>query len=69
MGPMELLRLIRLEQVNRVLRSNELRKSLELNKVGDVANYFGFSSRGHFSAAYQSQYGETPRQTLSKAKR
>ena len=34
MGPMELLRLIRLEQVNCVLRSNELRKSLELNKVG-----------------------------------
>ena len=68
MGPMELLRLIRLEQVNCVLRSNELRKSLELNKVGDIANYFGFSSRGHFSAAYQNQYGETPRQTLSKAK-
>jgi AraC family ethanolamine operon transcriptional activator len=68
MGPMELLRLIRLEQVNHVLRSNELRASLELKKVGDVANHFGFSSRGHFSAAYQSQYGETPRQTLSKAK-
>ena len=68
MGPMELLRLIRLEQVNHVLRSNELRASLELKKVGDVANHFGFSSRGHFSAAYRSQYGETPRQTLSKAK-
>ena len=68
MGPMELLRLIRLEQVNRVLRSNELRKSLELNKVGDIANHFGFASRGHFSAAYQTQYGETPRQTLSKTK-
>ena len=69
MGPMELLRLIRLEQVNRVLRSDELRKSLEINKVGDIANHFGFASRGHFSAAYQNQYGETPRQTLSKAKR
>ena len=68
MGPMELLRLIRLEQVNCVLRSNELRKSLELSKVGDIANHFGFASRGHFSASYQSQYGETPRQTLSKAK-
>ena len=68
MGPMELLRLIRLEQVNYVLRSNELRKSLELSKVGDIANHFGFASRGHFSASYQSQYGETPRQTLSKAK-
>ncbi len=67
MGPMEILRLIRLEQVNCVLRSIELRNSLELSKVGDVANHFGFTSRGHFSAAYQNQYGETPRQTLLNA--
>ena len=65
-GPMELLRLIRLEQVNKTLRSNEIRESLELKKVGDVASHFGFTSRGHFSAAYQNQYGETPRQTLLK---
>ena len=67
MGPMELLRLIRLEQVNCLLRSNELRNMLELNKVGDIANHFGFTSRGHFSAAYQNQYSETPRQTLLNA--
>jgi AraC family ethanolamine operon transcriptional activator len=67
-GPMELLRLIRLEQVNKTLRSNEIRESLELKKVGDVASHFGFTSRGHFSAAYQNQYGETPRQTLLKTK-
>ena len=67
-GPMELLRLIRLEQVNKTLRSNKIRESLELTKIGDVASYFGFTSRGHFSAAYQNQYGETPRQTLLKTK-
>ncbi len=67
-GPMELLRLIRLEQVNYALRSHELRKSLGLNKIGDIANHFGFTSRGHFSASYQSQFGETPRQTLAQAK-
>ena len=67
-GPMELLRLIRLEQVNHVLRSNEARKSLGLDKIGDIAHHFGFTSRGHFSASYQSYFGETPRQTLSDAR-
>ena len=66
-GPMELLKLIRLEQVNKTLRSNKIRESLELTKIGDVASYFGFISRGHFSATYQNQYGETPKQTLLKA--
>ena len=67
-GPMELLKLIRLEQVNKTLRSNEIREFLELKKVGDIASHFGFTSRGHFSTAYQNQYGETPRQTLLKTK-
>jgi len=67
-GPMELLRLIRLEQVNYVLRSNELRNSLGLYKIGDIADHFGFTSRGHFSASYQSYFGETPRKTLADAK-
>ena len=63
---MELLKLIRLEQVNKTLRSNEIRESLELKKVSDVASHFGFISRGHFSATYRNQYGETPSQTLMK---
>ena len=67
-GPMELLRLIRLEQVNYVLRSHEIRKSLGIYKIGDVAHHFGFTSRGHFSASYQSYFGETPRQTLAHSK-
>ena len=67
-GPMELLRLIRLEQVNYALRSEEVRKSLGLHKIGDIADHFGFTSRGHFSAAYQRYFGETPRQTLADAK-
>jgi len=67
-GPMEILRLIRLEQVNYVLRSHELRKTLGIYKIGDVAHHFGFTSRGHFSASYQSYFGETPRQTLAHSK-
>ena len=60
--------MIRLEQVNYMLRSNELRNSLELHKIGDIADHFGFTSRGHFSASYQSYFGETPRKTLAGAK-
>ena len=67
-GPMELLRLIRLEQVNYAIRSDELRNSLGLHKIGDIADHFGFTSRGHFSASYQRYFGETPRQTLADAK-
>ena len=67
MGPMELLRLIRLEEVNHFLRSHDLRRESDLNKVGEIASHFGFSSRGHFSASYQNHFGESPRQTLSKA--
>jgi len=67
MGPMEVLRLIRLEEVNHFLRSKELRRELKLNKVGEIASHFGFTSRGHFSASYQNHFGESPRQTLSKA--
>ena len=65
MGPMELLRLIRLEEVNHFLRSKELRGELKLNKVGEIASHFGFTSRGHFSASYQNHFGESPRHTLS----
>ena len=67
MGPMELLRLIRLEEVNHFLRSKELQRESKLNKVGEISSHFGFSSRGHFSASYQNHFGESPRQTLSKA--
>ena len=67
-GPMELLRDIRLEQVNVMLRSEKARASLKLNTVGAIAAHFGFTSRGHFSAAYQKYFEETPKQTLTKTK-
>ena len=67
MGPMELIKVIRLEQVNWVLRSEERRLSLQLNTVGEIAEFFGFHSRGHFSAAYRKHFQEMPRQTFSNA--
>ena len=66
MGPMELLKIIRLEQVNWMLRSEEARTEASLHSVAEIANHFNFLSRGHFSRAYQNQFQESPSQTLQK---
>ena len=65
-GPMELLKRIRLEQVNGMLRSPELRQAAQLNTVTEVAQHFGFRSRGHFAKAYQQLFAESPSTTLSQ---
>ncbi len=66
-GPMELLRIIRLQQVHHLLRSEQARQRAELHQVCEVAEYFGFRSRGHFARAYQQQFEESPRTTLLKS--
>lgn len=63
-GPMELLRIIRLQQVHTLLRCHETRKSAQLSTVSEVAEHCGFRSRGHFARAYRAHFGETPRTTL-----
>ena len=42
-------------------------QGLTVALVGDIAQRFGFRSRGHFAAAYQEQYGQSPRKTLNQA--
>jgi len=67
-GPIELLRAQRLERVHQELRScSDQEQALPSASVGDIAQRFGFRSRGHFAAAYQEQYGQSPRQTLNQA--
>ena len=66
LGPMELLKRIRLERVNSMLRSEESRKTAQLTTVSEVAQHYGFRSRGHFAKAYQDLFSESPRFTLSK---
>ena len=66
LGPMELLKRIRLQQVNGMLRSEELRHSAGLHTVTEVAQHFGFHSRGHFAKAYQQLFAESPSRTLSQ---
>ena len=67
LGPMELLKRIRLERVNNMLRSEESRKTAQLTTVSEVAQHYGFRSRGHFAKAYQELFSESPSFTLSKA--
>jgi len=64
---MELLKRIRLQQVNGMLRSEELRHAAGLHTVKEVAQHFGFHSRGHFAKDYQQLYAESPSSTLSQA--
>ena len=67
-GPIELLRAQRLERVHQKLRScSDQEQALPSASVGDIAQHFGFRSRGHFAAAYQEQYGQSPSQTLNQA--
>ena len=67
MGPMELLRSIRLEQVNWMLRSPATRVAANLHSVSEVAQHFGFRSRGNFAAIYRQHFEESPRDTLLAA--
>ena len=67
LGPMELLKRIRLQQVNGMLRCEELRHAAGLHTVTEVAQHFGFHSRGHFAKAYQQLFAESPSTTLSQA--
>ncbi|MGB1195682.1 MAG: helix-turn-helix transcriptional regulator [Synechococcus sp.] len=66
MGPMELMKIIRLEQVNWMLRSEEARSKATLRNVTDIAQHFNFHSRGHFARAYQNLFEESPSQTLQE---
>ena len=66
-GPIELLRAQRLERVHQALLAGNQEPAPSTALVGDIAQRFGFRSRGHFAAAYQEQYGQSPSQTLNQA--
>ena len=67
LGPIELLRAQRLERVHQALLAGNQEPAPSTALVGDIAQRFGFRSRGHFAAAYQEQYGQSPSQTLNQA--
>ena len=69
MGPMEMMKRVRLEQVNWILRSPEIRIDKNFKTITEVAQHFGFQSRGHFARAYQQIFHETPSETWLKSAR
>ena len=69
MGPMTLLKQIRLGQVQAVLLNPQRRESMGLSTVQAVATHFGFSSRNHFARDYRQLFGEAPSETLQRPPR
>ena len=67
-GPMMLMKRVRLQQVNHVLRSPDLQRRLGFSAVHEVAQYFGFQSRNHFASDYRSMFSESPKETLLAAR-
>jgi AraC family ethanolamine operon transcriptional activator len=67
MGPMEMMKRVRLEQVNWILRSTEARAAENFKTITQVAQHYGFQSRGHFAKAYQHLFEESPSETWLKS--
>ncbi|WP_115071046.1 helix-turn-helix transcriptional regulator [Synechococcus sp. UW179B] len=67
MGPMEIMKRVRLEQVNWILRSTEARAAENFKTITQVAQHYGFQSRGHFAKAYQHLFAESPSETWLKS--
>ena len=65
MSPIEVVRSVRLHQVRHALLNTEFCIQNNLGGVIDIANYFGFAGRSHFTRYYKQQFFETPRQTLA----
>ena len=67
MGPMEIMKRVRLEQVNWILRKPDVRTDKKLRTISEIAQHYGFQSRGHFAKAYQQVFAESPSETWLKS--
>jgi len=67
MGPMEIMKRVRLEQVNWILRKPDLRADKKFRTISEIAQHYGFQSRGHFAKAYQQVFAESPSETWLKS--
>lgn len=66
LGPMALLKQIRLQQVQCALSNPELQDRIGLNKVLGIARHYGFQSLNHFARDYRTSFGESPRETMAR---
>tara|TARA_B100001063_G_C16723552_1_gene534981 strand:+ start:272 stop:1291 length:1020 start_codon:yes stop_codon:yes gene_type:complete len=67
MGPMEIMKRVRLEQVNWILRTPDVRADRKFRTISEIAQHYGFQSRGHFAKAYQQAFAESPSETWLKS--
>tara|TARA_Y100001933_G_scaffold239403_1_gene263917 strand:- start:569 stop:1588 length:1020 start_codon:yes stop_codon:yes gene_type:complete len=67
MGPMEIMKRVRLEQVNWILRKPDVRADQKFRTISEIAMHYGFQSRGHFAKAYQQVFAESPSETWLKS--
>ena len=66
-GPMEVLKNIRLEHVHRALKDPKIRQQQNLKSVEEVRKHYGFQSRGNFAASYANYFGEKPYTTMKNS--
>ena len=64
MGPMALLKQIRLGQVQLALSNTDVQRRIGCFTVQSIAAYYGFASRNHFARDYRQLFGEPPSATL-----
>ena len=63
-SPMQLLKQIRLQQVQRLLMDPEQQHELGTHSISAIAQRFGFTAPNHFARDYRRMFWESPRQTL-----
>ncbi|WP_084764011.1 helix-turn-helix transcriptional regulator [Synechococcus sp. WH 8020] len=63
-GPMEILRYIRLEHVRKALGNSIIRNQLSANTVERIREHYGFQTRGNFAALYRQYFEENPSSTM-----
>lgn len=66
-GPMEVLRNIRLEYVHQALTNSKIRQQLGVKSVEEIRSYYGFKGRGNFAAVFAQYFGEKPYATMKRS--
>jgi AraC family ethanolamine operon transcriptional activator len=67
LGPMTLMKNIRLGQVHLALSHPEIRHHLGHHTVRSISSHYGFPSRNHFARDYRLFFGESPSATLQRS--
>ena len=65
-SPMQLLKQIRLQQVQKLLMDPEQQEQLGTQSIGSIAQRFGFTAPNHFARDFRTMFGEIPSQTIKR---